>query len=35
MKTHPFNDQQSMGKSTAEIGGAVAFVWDIGSIETF
>lgn len=35
MKTHPYKDQQTMGKSTAEIGGAVAFVWDIENIENF
>ena len=37
MKTHPFKDQRSMERSalTTEIGGAVAFVWDIESIENF
>lgn len=37
MKTHPFKDQQikEKGSLTAEIGGAVAFVWDIESIQTF
>lgn len=37
MKTHPFNDQGSSENQalTAEIGGAIAFIWDIESIETF
>ncbi|MBW6466230.1 MAG: cyclic-di-AMP receptor [Brevefilum sp.] len=37
MRTHPFKDPQSKDKSslTADIGGAVAFVWDIESIQTF
>jgi uncharacterized protein YaaQ len=37
MKTHPFKEQQTMGEQalTAEIGGAVAFVWDIEDIINF
>jgi uncharacterized protein YaaQ len=37
MKTHPLKDQQSKEKAPlkADIGGAVAFVWDIESIQTF
>jgi len=37
MKTHPFKDQKTKDRAsiTAEIGGAVAFVWDIESIQTF
>lgn len=35
MKTHPSKDQPTMGRSIAEIGGAVAFVWDIDSVENF
>jgi uncharacterized protein YaaQ len=37
MRTHPFKDQQTKEKAslTADIGGAVAFVWDIESIQTF
>jgi uncharacterized protein YaaQ len=35
MKMHTFKDEQTTGKSTAEIGGAVTFVWEIESIETF
>jgi uncharacterized protein YaaQ len=37
MKTHPFKEQLSTERQalTAEIGGAVAFVWDIESIENF
>jgi uncharacterized protein YaaQ len=37
MRTHPFKDHQAKDKSslTADIGGAVAFVWDIESIQTF
>lgn len=37
MRTHPFKEQQTSDRQaiTAEIGGAIAFVWDIESIETF
>jgi uncharacterized protein YaaQ len=37
MKTHPTKDQRASEQTalTAEIGGAVAFVWDIESIESF
>lgn len=37
MNTHPFKEERSSARQpiTAEIGGAVAFVWDIESIETF
>ena len=37
MKTHPSNVQQGSERQaiTAEIGGAIAFVWDIEKIETF
>jgi uncharacterized protein YaaQ len=37
MKTHPLINQQAKEKAslTADIGGAVAFVWDIESIQTF
>jgi hypothetical protein len=37
MKTHPTKDQRASEQTalTAEIGGAVAFVWDIESIEKF
>ncbi|MFU8826192.1 MAG: cyclic-di-AMP receptor [Brevefilum sp.] len=37
MKTHPIKEQQTMGRQavTAEIGGAVAFVWDIADIINF
>lgn len=37
MKTHPFKEERATERQpiTAEIGGAVAFVWDIESIETF
>jgi uncharacterized protein YaaQ len=37
MKTRPFKEQRLTERQaiTAEIGGAVAFVWDIESIETF
>ena len=37
MKTQTFQEQQTSGRQalTAQIGGAVAFVWDIESIQTF
>lgn len=37
MRTYPTKDQQTSEQTalTAEIGGAVAFVWDIESIENF
>lgn len=37
MKTHSFKEQESLERQalTAEIGGAVAFVWDIERIESF
>lgn len=37
MKTHPLMNQLAKEKAslTADIGGAVAFVWDIESIQTF
>jgi uncharacterized protein YaaQ len=37
MKTHPFKNQDTQEKQalTADIGGAIAFVWEIESIETF
>jgi uncharacterized protein YaaQ len=37
MSTHEPGETRSIGKSpvTAELGGAVAFIWDIDRIETF
>jgi uncharacterized protein YaaQ len=37
MSTHAADDPKSIGKSpvTAELGGAIAFIWDIDRIETF
>ena len=37
MSSHSPDETRSIGKSpvTAEIGGAVAFIWDIDRIETF
>jgi uncharacterized protein YaaQ len=37
MNTHTAKDHVSMGSSpvTADLGGAVAFIWDINRIETF
>ena len=37
MSTHAPGETRSIGKSpvTAELGGAVAFIWDIDRIETF
>ncbi len=37
MNTHPSEDNTSIGQTpvTADLGGAVAFIWDIERIETF
>ncbi len=37
MSTHTTDETKSFGKSpvTAELGGAIAFIWDIDRIETF
>ena len=37
MKTHPFKEQNATERKalTAEIGGAVAFIWDIENIVNF
>jgi uncharacterized protein YaaQ len=37
MNTHPAEDNTALGRTpvTADLGGAVAFIWDIERIETF
>lgn len=37
MSTRPFDEMKSLERSpvTADLGGAIAFIWDIDQIETF